>query len=81
MPIYVLPYIDFSAQAPYASITLFSGSEASGNVSLYFSANFSSAFMESLDTPMTVIPVFEKSGSASSNAQASLVQPGVSAFG
>ena len=78
---YVRPYIDFSTQAPKASTTVPSGSEASGKVRPYFSANFSSALIESLETPITSMPKSAIAGSASSKACASLVQPGVSALG
>ena len=48
---------------------------------LFNAANFSIAFMLSLETPITVTPVLPSCGNASSKAQASVVQPGVSARG
>ena len=80
MPMYVLPYIDFSTHAPYASVTP-PGSEASGNVRPYFPANRSMGAIASLDTPITSTPMPPRSGNASWNACASTVQPGVSALG
>ena len=81
IPIYLRPYIDFSTQVPYFSATACDSSDASGNVSWYFSANLSIGFILSGDTPMTSMPIWPSCGSASWNAHASLVQPGVSAFG
>ena len=51
-----------------------------GNVNPYFAANFSSAGILSCDTPITSIPSWPNCGNASWNAQASFVQPGVSAL-
>ena len=57
MPIYLRPYIDFSTQVPYFSATACVSSDASGNVSSYFSANFSIGFILSGDTPITSMPM------------------------
>src|SRR6185437_8156342 len=81
MPMYFRPYIDFSTQVPYLSATARDSSDASGNVSLYLAANFSIGGILSGDTPITSSPILPSCGRASWNAQASLVQPGVSAFG
>ena len=78
MPMYFLPYIDFSPQAPYLSATLCSGSDSSGKPSEYFSSNFfclagASGLMPRIWT-----------STSSLIAQSShdwVVQPGVSAFG
>src|SRR5690554_1352589 len=40
MPMYFLPYIDFSPHAPYFSATAWSSSDRRGNPSPYFSSNF-----------------------------------------
>ena len=67
----------FSTHAPYASQTLPSASEASGKGSSNFVLKLLWLATESFETPRIVASIFEKSGSESRNAQASLVHPGV----
>src|SRR5262249_12471997 len=81
IPIYLRPYIDFSTHVPNCSATVCDSSDASGNVSWYLSANLSIGLILSGDTPITSMPMLPSCGNASWNAHASLVQPGVSAFG
>src|ERR1700722_14449230 len=77
---YLRPYMDFSTHVAYFSATACDSSDASGKLNLYFSANFSIGLILSGDTPITSMPILPNCGNASWNAQASLVQPGVSAF-
>ncbi len=76
-----LPRKLFMRRAPYASITSNSVSASSGKVSLCFTLNF---FCESTESPLQpTIEVFSSSNflRASRNSDASLIQPGVFAFG
>jgi hypothetical protein len=71
----------FIRRAPYGSITSNSVSASSGKVSLCFVLNF---FCDSTESPLQpTIAVFSSSNClrASRNSDASLIQPGVFAFG
>ena len=80
-PLVFLPYIILSPYAPHASMTLRSGSDRSGNGSLYFVANFAWEAALSAEMPSTTTPAFCRSFQSSRKPHASLVQPGVSSFG
>ena len=81
VPTVFLPYIVFSPQAPYFSMTFLSASVRSGNFSLYFVRNFVCFSAPSGEMPSTATPAFSKVLRLSLNWQASLVQPGVSSAG
>jgi len=81
MPRNDLPRKLFMRRAPYASITSNFVSASSGKVSLCFSLNF---FCDSTESPLQpTMAVFSLSNClrASRNSDASLIQPGVFAFG
>ncbi len=77
----VRPSFIFSTQAPYASAVAWSSSERSGNVRWNFALNRPWLAASSGLIPQTVAPAATSSSFASRNAQASVVQPGVSSFG
>ena len=71
----------FMRRAPYGSITSNSVSASSGKVSLCFTLNF---FCDSTESPLQpTMAVFSSANCfrASRNSDASLIQPGVFAFG
>lgn len=80
MPMYVLPYKDFSTQAPYFSATscFVSASRTYGRSNL--AMNLSCEARESGLIPRTTAPAFVNVRCASRKSHASLVQPGVSSF-
>jgi hypothetical protein len=81
IPINDLPRKLFMRRAPYGSITSNSVSASSGNVSLCFRLNF---FCDSAESPLQpTMAVLSASNflRASRNSDASLIQPGVFAFG
>ena len=81
MPMETRPYMFFSPQAPYFSITWPSGSESSGNESPSLPANLQCESIESLLMPSTSAPSARSSGNAAWNSLASVVHPGVSSLG
>ena len=81
IPMYFLPYIDFSPQAPYLSATLWSGSASRVKSSFWLSANLRSASGSSGEIPSTRAPSSRYSSPRSRMPQAWVVQPGVSARG
>ncbi len=80
-PMLFFPYMFFSPQAPYFSMTAWSGSESSGKGRAYLSTNFRCEAPSSGETPSTTVPVAWISPQRSRKPQASFVQPGVSSFG
>ena len=81
VPTVFLPYIVFSPQAPYFSMTFLSASVSSGNFSLYLVRNFTCFSALSGEMPSTATPAFSKVLRLSLNWHASFVQPGVSSAG
>lgn len=79
MPIYFLPYMDFSTQTPQASASAWSVSARRSKESENLSANLRCDFTPSGETPMTF--ALEMVGSFSWKPQASTVQPLVSSLG
>jgi hypothetical protein len=71
----------FMRRAPYASIAVNSGSDNSGKFSLCRSLNFACVATLSALHPITTASSASNFFFASRNSVASLVQPGVSAFG
>src|SRR5262249_21022986 len=70
-PQYFRPYIDFSAQTPYASATLCSSSASNGYVSSFFFLNFWCDLTESGLMPSTTASSPSNRGRASRNEHAS----------
>ena len=79
MPIYFLPYMDFSTHTPHASASECSVSASKSKVRENLSANFRCDFTPSGETPMTF--ALGIVGSFSWKPHASTVQPLVSSFG
>ena len=80
-PMYSFPSIFLSCHAPYASAIAWSSSARRVNGSPYFSLNLACFVGESGLAPRITASSPPNRGKASRNAVASIVQPGVSAFG
>ena len=81
IPIYFLPYIDFSTQTPKRLHISPDKSEANIIFKLCFKINLSCLTTLSLETPITEILFFKKKLLSLENSIASLVHPGVSSLG
>ena len=81
IPLKILPMNFFGRHTPYASIILWVGSPSSGKLSFCFFLKFARAFSGSALTPRIATFSLSKLFFASRNSDASVVQPGVLAFG